>query len=234
MQTYESKEIKIKVNPRPIAKDDVLPVTMRRTAAQDTPDQALWVAIRNRMEAINFKRYAAFINRVFCLKAEGSQAETEVKRLQENITNEFGGKGKKTDNLLDSRLSIHAVDSYNVLKLATEIFLLLESGVVKFDEKKGVSIIELDVLKDSEIIRAEKVNEEEESFGLRKPVTISDIESSLTRYFGDKVTLPYLTRILDALVSKEGKKKEIILPYCEGILKHRANCPSLIELIWNY
>jgi hypothetical protein len=41
-------------------------VTLQRSAAAPTNDQALWVAIRNRTDAISFDRYNKFINRVLC------------------------------------------------------------------------------------------------------------------------------------------------------------------------
>ena len=42
-------------------------VTLQRSAAGATDDQALWVAIRNRTDAINFDRYNEFINRLLCV-----------------------------------------------------------------------------------------------------------------------------------------------------------------------
>ena len=56
---------------RPLAHQDTIPVSLRRTAVLPTADQALWVAIRNRTRAIAFSGsgYKDFIDRVLCRRA---------------------------------------------------------------------------------------------------------------------------------------------------------------------
>ncbi len=222
-RVYESAELigecqseEVAVKARQIQKGDVLPVAMQRTSSPPTGDQALWAAIRNRMKAVSFERYGDVIDRIFC-------GNDSVSQIRDAVSKEFKGKGKNFDqDLVDTRLSINSVDSYNVLKLATEIFLLLECGVVKV-EKGRVKILD-DTLFDNM----------EESGRFNEAVTVSDIETRLTRYFGGKNTLPYLNRILEALMGKDLEIQEKKLPYCDGVLKNRFNCPSLIELIWSY
>src|SRR3990170_4670334 len=83
---------------------------LERSAAPQTADQALWVAIRNRTQAISFNRYSAFIDKVFCTNPnkEGELSDEEE---------EFGKpklKGRKRD--LETRSTIHGVDAYNLLR----------------------------------------------------------------------------------------------------------------------
>ncbi len=86
-------------------------VTLGRTAAEPTLDQALWVAIRNRTRAISFGPNHEFINRVL-----GWEEHTKLpKPIQRRLDN------------LGSHL--HGVNAYLLLKTATETFLLLECGV---------------------------------------------------------------------------------------------------------
>lgn len=194
------------------AHDPHLTVTLTRTAARPTDDQTLWVAIRNRTKAVGFDRYRAFINAVFCTE-EGSQG------LKDEVVKAYGPDKAKW---LDARLSIHAADSYNVLRLATEVFLLLECGVVVRKNGWGTNLEPL--LKLSE-----------ESSRLGADVTLTDVEDKLAHYFGgSNKPLPYLHRILTTILGPDESKWQEKLPYCDGVLQHRTTCPSMVELIWSY
>ncbi|MGA9725054.1 MAG: hypothetical protein WBQ86_21540 [Candidatus Binatus sp.] len=86
-------------------------VTLQRTAALATLDQALWVAIHQRTHAMSFNRYREFMHRVL----RGGEP------LPENRANE----------LQTSR----GVDAYRALKYATEAFLLHQCGVFVSGER---------------------------------------------------------------------------------------------------
>lgn len=208
------------VKQRKIQKGDVFPVTLRRTAAQPTSDQGFWAAIRNRTEAISFKRYNDFIKGVFCEESVDQAISDVAEEYGQKFTKDM--KRPKASDLLDARLSIHAVDAYNVLKLATEVFLLLECGVAR---KKDGKIALLD---------PELFDQFEESGRFGEPVALQDIETRLTRYFGGKDKIPYLDRILNALLGLDSERQTEKLPYCDGVLQYRSSCPSLLELIWSY
>ncbi|ACM20578.1 hypothetical protein Geob_2224 [Geotalea daltonii FRC-32] len=183
-------------------------VTLTRPEALPTDDQALWVAIRNRTTAVNFERYRNFIGRVFC-----DDGGNEQKRY-------FRGKSDQLKDVrnFDARLSINSIDSYNVLRFATEIFLIMECGVVI--DKTGDPLFG----EDEENIRS--INfEEADSF--------EEIKERLQNYLGNTTYLPYLDRILNALI-EDWKLEEKTNPYCGGILEFRSTCPSLLELIWSY
>jgi hypothetical protein len=201
-------------------------VTLKRSETQQTPDQALWVAIRNRTEAISFDHYNTFIDRVLCQDIPSWHGGTPVGRDNEREMGSPSLESRRKDLLLN-RPTIYGVDAYHLLKLATEIFLILEAGVVRVAGGKVA-------LLDPGLFEAD-----EENGRLNRTATsISDIESQLLEYFGIRVpgapkqpgtTLPYLRRILNALpVLQEGP------PYCEAILQYRLSSPSLIELIWSY
>jgi hypothetical protein len=204
----------IVVSQRQVKKDDVVPVILRHAASQPTADQALWVAIRNRTDAIGFKRFNEFVQQVFC--EEG--IETGISNIHQQYTKKFGD----LPDSIDARLSIHAVDAYNVLRLATEVFLLLECGVVKKDGRKVT------------LLSPKYFDPMEESARLGDNVTRNSIEGRLTQYFGGHDKLPYLNRILNALLGPDPDRQEEKLPFCDGVLKHRFSCPGLQELIWSY
>ncbi|HKE26049.1 MAG TPA: carboxypeptidase-like regulatory domain-containing protein [Bryobacteraceae bacterium] len=95
-----------------------LGITLQRTASDPTLDQALWVAIRNRTQAISFGRYREFINRVLRWEENDKLPEPIERRLRDLGTH------------------LHGVGAYHVLKTATEMFLLLECGV-RIEERDG-------------------------------------------------------------------------------------------------
>jgi hypothetical protein len=67
-------------------------------------------------------------------------------------------------------------------------------------------------------------------------VSFDDLQNRLTRYLApfERQALPYLDRILQALLTLDPERRDEVLPYCFGILQHRLTCPSLLELIWSY
>ncbi|WP_433968358.1 hypothetical protein [Tunturiibacter gelidiferens] len=86
-------------------------VTLHRTSSDPTLDQALWVAIRDRTQAISFNRYREFLNRVLMWE-EGEILPEPIER-----------------RMRDLGAHLHGVTAYDFLKFATEAFLLLECGV---------------------------------------------------------------------------------------------------------
>ena len=178
-------------------------VTLNRTAAPPTNDQPLWVAIRNRTRAISFNRYHDYIDRVLC--------EEEVDERNAHGTPSIA----ENRNSLRQRPTIYGMDAYNLLKLATEAFLIFECGVVIDDD-----------LFDAEA----------ESRRLGQPVDQDVIRERLASYLTgqNQNVLPYLDRIVRQIVGLDANRREERLPYCEAILQHRLTCPSLLELIWSY
>lgn len=118
----------------------------------------------------------------------------------------------------EQALSVQGPYAYGLLKLATQVFLTLECGVVIRDDNHNL------------------FDPEQESIRLNQPsVTIDDLSRRLQQYLNlDSQSLPYLDRIVNALVSLDPARKHEVLPYCYGILQHRLSKPSLIELIWSY
>jgi hypothetical protein len=113
-------------------------VSLKRTATTPTEDQPLWVAIRNRTQAIGFKAYHDFINKVLC------EGETDPESSPPLPQTFYGGvtsvRIRRGELLLDlTHPTIHGVDAYNLLTMATEAFLLYECGVkIKGKNKLGV------------------------------------------------------------------------------------------------
>jgi hypothetical protein len=173
-------------------------VRLERTRVHPTRDQALWVAIRNRTHAISFSRYSHFINRVL---------QTEEREHLDNP-------------LLERKLSelgtnLHGVGAYEVLKIATEAFLLLECGIrIEEDRDQNQRFF----------------HPEFESARLGEPVSFEYAQAKLREYLGSPPQLPYITRVI-AAAFPEWRTGGVS---CDRVLTGGINEPCLIELIWSY
>jgi carboxypeptidase family protein len=173
-------------------------VRLERTRVHPTRDQALWIAIRNRTGAIGFARYQHFINRV--LQAE-EREKLDNPRLERKLK-ELG-------------TNLHGVGAYEVLKLATEAFLLLECGI-RIEEEQDE--------------RRHFFHPEFESALVGEPVSFEYAQAKLREYLGSPQQLPYITRVI-AAAFPEWREGTVC---CDRVLTGRVNEPCLIELIWSY
>lgn len=235
---------------------DHLRVELLRPGIRETTDQPLWAAIRNRTGAIAFPRYAAFIEEVLCGRATetpgrrrrddrprdlaaaedfGAPSVTEARlNLQRRLTAEArdGQPTSPTIGRDEGRTTIIGFDAYNLLKLATEAFLIVECGIAYrdgrlFTDEHGLKGF------DALIAAGPDEREPDESRRFGYDVTPGEIESMLASYL-DTPNRTYLRRIVNALVGMAPENRVERLPYCDGILANRLSCPSLIELIWSY
>jgi hypothetical protein len=171
-------------------------VTLHRSASHPTLDQALWAAIRNRTHAISFHRYRVFLNRVLRWEEHEKLPEAIERRLRDLGAHRFG------------------VSPWLALKIATETFLLMESGVRIEHEHRRER--ESDALGHSSRLSA--------------PVKQGELAERLSQYLGHPPQLPYITRVVEAafpeyLLCREAGHRVLV----DGI-----NEPCMIELIWSY
>src|SRR5205809_3508426 len=95
-------------------------VSMKRALDVATPDQLLWVVIRNRTNAISFNNYKKFIDRVMCGNIKGLKETSDKEEQLEAL--EVAIRSKTLDHF-------HGLDGYLLLKKATEVFLMQECGI---------------------------------------------------------------------------------------------------------
>jgi hypothetical protein len=173
-------------------------VSLERTAAHHTLDQALWVAIRNRTRAISFGPYREFIDRVLGMAEHESLGIPALDR-----------------RLKDLGTHMHGVGAYQLLKLATEVFLLLECGV-RIEGGPGD--------------RRPLFHPDDEAGRLGDHVTLEFANAKLREYLGSPPQLPYITRVIETAfpyLEREGLR-------CDRVVTARVNEPCLIELFWSY
>ena len=262
--------------------------SLTRSLPDTTPDQPLWVAIRNRAEAIGFSRYKDFIEAVLCadneqdkehrflfsatidpwvatgepnwdtLKAEFAKNGYDVKSAKFHFERVGGkpptfntdvviveppedtacGRATKFRVVKQSETSanfyreyspaevqlrktrkqgtaggFHGLSAYELLKTATEVFLLLNCGVRI--ENAGFS-------------------ETDEASRLKNwaSLTFDELVTQLSDYLANgSEGLPYLKRIVSAVYPN---LDEIDSPFCYGVIAMNITCPCLLELIWSY
>jgi hypothetical protein len=182
------------IEPRPLAKGDVVPVALQRSSVGWTSDKALWSWIRHSTRAIDSNQYIRFVDRVLC-KGKGREDENAAIRVK---VTEFAS-------------NISGANAYEVLKAATEVFLLTHCGAFA----KGEHL---------------RWDEREEAARLGETLTLSDLRGRIQDYLGANGRLPYLDRVITAAFP--GLEAKGI--FCSGLIASRIEAPCMIELIWNY
>lgn len=209
--------------PTTIAQNGSVPVSLQRTAQESTPDQILWMVIRNRTNAISFRNYQRFIDKVMA---------SQVKRSN------------------NGRPIYRGSDAYELLKQGTNAFLMHETGAVcspitdpgypqggdgKLDPNLAIDNIQDDF--------ARVAGEERRRLG--RDITLPEIRAMREVYYeqlnSDHAMLPYIRIIVDRLAELPIKepwelvndKGEPERGFGYGILPANTT-PVAIELIHSY
>jgi hypothetical protein len=205
-------------------------VTLERSARPPTEDEILWMVIRNSTNNLGFENYSRFLDNVLCGddhprvrgQADRRGYESELQALS-NIALPYPG-----------------VDPYRLLKVATEVFLMIHCGVRKICTADGFH----DPGAEREPCLQIDLNEERARLGhdpLATHPRTANLEALWENYLqninGSKhlKTLPYLDLILQKLPGVP-----IVNPpspstiNCYSILKDKLVRPCFVELIWAY
>ena len=220
------------------------PVTMNRAAVPPTPDQALWVVIRNSAEALSFENYAEFIEPIMCGPKSASaqltkRAQKEFKRINRSV-----------------QLTFPDAEPYRLLKVATEVFMMANCGVVigggAKPGGKGNVLGEEDyatILENAQfgpLGTFRRSAEEEQLRLLRSPTATPSIQSQWQHAYLQKLTtagttpeiiktIPYLNDIVALELGDVPilQKDAYGARECYGILQRKLTRLCLLELIWN-
>lgn len=182
-------------------------VTLRRAEEVNPAAASLWEAIHLHTDAIAFPRYDAFIERVLC----GPEVD---------------GAGGLTQRARTAAKHYHVpgLDVYRLLKRATEVFLLLNTGVVPDPADDGRSVLALDATFD----RTRPYDVDRLGAG---PRTVDQVEAALSTFLADESNNYLHTVVRNAFDSGTwaGPTSETCL-----IASERLDVPCLLELIWSY
>jgi hypothetical protein len=194
-------------------------VTLRRSEIPETEVDRLWPAIRNRTIAIRFDAYRAFVDKVL-------GDDPKRKLFGSSDGNNYARLNREQGELFKP---IHGVGAFELLKTATQVFLLLECGFCGEDE---LNLQERDKFPLGDKERGKTIYnpvEEAARLGLGGRLELEDVRRKLRVYLGDG--LPYINTVLENAFEGFDKSESI---FCPGYLASRADCPPLIELIWSY
>ncbi|WP_152535335.1 carboxypeptidase-like regulatory domain-containing protein [Bradyrhizobium sp. Ai1a-2] len=192
-------------------------VTLQRSASIPTPDLGLWAAIRTHEKAISFggigtgvgglKGYQGFIEQVLCRGPNGLAVPTDPCERHPGV--ELLGE----KSALAKQLPLHGMAAYELLKTATEIFLLWNCGVaIRTADSWGNPL----------------TTAEEES--ARTGLPVGQVISMLANFLGSN-RLPYIERIVRTAFPGYVSGNSV---FCTSVLSQRVDCVCLIELIWSY
>ena len=199
-----------------------VPVTLRRAEVEPTPDQVFWAAIRNRTKAIRFDAFNAFIEKAICRPVEDSS------QRKLNYPNAVR-LDRQSDELY---APLHGVGAYELLKTATQVFLLLEAGLCP-DGSEGSNNPDSPHhynLHPKDISDRDLFNEDDESTRFGRPISFDQLPGLLKDYLGDN-RLPYIQTVISNAFRGITEDDTV---FCSGFLTSRADCPPLLELIWSY
>ena len=156
-------------------------VALQRPATVRTRDQAFWSLICSCTAQVSAARYADFIERVLCPEEANFVGRRSV------IINRLSRDAR------DVQAFTYGVGAYELLKTATQIFLLLECGGCHAEIKH------LDI--DDELAR----------FG--EPVTLEELRQLLSRYLRSG-QLPYIDRVVHTAFRGEKPSTACSAPAC--------------------
>jgi hypothetical protein len=191
----------LEITPRALSRTDTLKVALQRSSSSRTKDQVLWSLIRDRTTALSFMGggYRTFIGKVLC---DPRSASNPLVRQR------LAGPVK------DLGINAYGMAGYDLLKTATEIFLLIECGVAIDKSFEG-----------------DAFDPDSEAARLGERISVAELRSRLTRYF-QSGRLPYLDRVISAAFPEGTTDVDSI--FCPDALTSRVSAPCLLELIWSY
>jgi hypothetical protein len=204
--TSNAWEMFIEAGPS-LNRDGVVPVSLQRTALEPTSSQVLWMIIRNRTNAIGFRAYKKYCDGVMF---NGTVA---------------GGAPKD--------LTFRGPEAYELLKRATDAFLMQETGVL--DPDSALADIETQLVDPARELRLRI----EESRRLGGNAVLDEVRRYRDNYYdrlaGEHgLVLPYLNIIRERLADVPLKGPDELPMNCYGILRSHLTGPLALELFWSY
>jgi len=186
-------------------------VSLNRSRVPNTKDEILWVVIRSCSNAMSFNAYQDFMDGVFCHPRFGQAAGHDRKRIADAV-----------EVPIDTFI-FNSVDSYRVLKAATELFVMTRCGVIR------PATLHPDPA------------EEEARFGHRLPRLFEELWESYLAPLGNldgrqARILPYLDLIRRKLGDVATCRPALtnIVDRQAGLIQEKLVHPVLLELIWSY
>jgi hypothetical protein len=251
-QLEEAGPIRFKVLPVSARPVNTAPIKVALTEAKriSSPDQLLWVLIRNR--TIDFNRYRAFMDSVMCDDRPKPTRPNPLDPVQQYS--------------FSNRLPYHNAASFSLLKYATEYYVMQECGLVPAGLYESDRDINWDLLNNN--IISEKVLDDELGRTNRSVLDLSELKDKYLEDLNGEggYALPYFNLIRQKLqevpIKEPHELPDILIrgsefiedgqfwnditvsfppppglhlsKACYGISKSKLLGPCMIELLWSY
>lgn len=209
-------------NTEEIAKKDLIDVNVLKPIMKKDAMAVLFKIIEDSTSGISYQNYEKYVNRVFCDDSEDKPFNAFQKRRY---------------------LPFNDTDSYRVLKIATEAFLMLNAGVCCNFEDIGA---EEDIMSHLLKLDIRFAADENTSFQtlwndyLEKEdcIYILPYLYLIRQKFGDAgITSNWIDDLIEEELCKcnnSASGAEGLRDSCFGIVRQRLQCPLFIELLWSY
>ncbi len=202
-----------------------LAVTLQRPGIVPSDDQALWLAIRNSTEALSYRDYARFIDSILA-----------------HPVGPHGGEDWLSNLSPRRALPFPDVDPYRLLKVATEVFMMMRCGVVLGDENTPTPGIPEPLGQDPIAAVTQEQLDREERERIGYDLSVEDLRNMWRRFTqpspGDELrTLPYFTIIWERLGRPPlyaPQENRGLATVAQGILRIKLTIPTMVELLWSY
>lgn len=188
-----------------------LDVTLHGTPTYATDVQGFWEYLRTRTDMLSFGEYDTFIKEVLCKGAVPDPLKESVAHYQ-------------------TETAARGVDSYELLRVATEAFLLLRCGTITVipTQSREVPFEIAGNPFGHQTFSASR-------FG-GASMDLTELKKKLGRYVGKNAIIPYIDRITEAYVkqTQPATAPNVENPvFCDDI-DAKVLQPCFIELIWSY
>lgn len=206
-------------------------MTLRRAGEVNTATSELWIAIAAHTDAISFDSYEQFIEDLLCNRTPGDYRDTQEEQVRNDPDSLLAKPGRDRMFTRMSELRhLPGGELYELLRTATEAFLLIHAGVyppVGVNTAKAIGAARTDAPVGDPYDR------------LNTGVRVNELEKKLSAYLGTSrnnylhaIARQGALRIAES-ETEPSKYNPPPSPFCldEGAFVTR---PLLLELIWNY
>lgn len=178
-------------------------VALQRPAVAPNRLSGDWAVIQSNSKAIGFPAYAAFIERVLC-------HHPDRKRMAESVNDSEVVNNPRFMRERRELTGAYGVGAYDLLRTATELFLLVNCRVA-----------------------AGHPVDNEHPIDDYYPGTVPELTQLAKQFLGENA---YIHNVINAAFPGYDlpKGEGVGGFFCEGVLTSRATAPCLIELIWSY
>jgi hypothetical protein len=220
-------------------------VSLQRSSVIDTSDQPLWNVIRRSCEQLSFNRYKAFVDYVICDRPQPANLPEALQDTWEAQRDAFRNAAPDAftgfpDPYPTTRLPFTDVESYRLLKAATEAFMMVNCGVEFTPDQFTGMVLDSNERDRLGLASGDSLARLMREYLLSEDGSLDDDGDGDGDGDGNgrfRETIPYLSLVRRnvpdvPLTLSDGDRAQAEL--CYRILREKLTNPCFLELIWSY